>query len=138
MTEEPGVSDQYRMASPWPVFVALGLALSEVGIFIGIFAVAVGGLLLFAGSVAGILKESGYVDGLWAPLLGFGVVLSVVGAGLVFSEIGLAFGAMSDAVTSPAGYGQIVPRALAIGFAGLILLAVGGTGRLLETNAADA
>src|SRR6056297_3336550 len=92
MTDEPGLSDQYRMASPWPLFVALGLTLSEVGIIIGIFAVAVGGLLLLGGSVAGILKESGYVEALWGSLFGFGALLLVAGGALFVSQDGVDAG----------------------------------------------
>src|SRR6056297_745503 len=108
MTDEPGLSDQYRMASPWPLFVALGITLSEVGIIIGIFAVAVGGLLLLAGSVAGILKESGYVERLWGSLLAFGVVLVAAGGALVASQIGLEVGAALDIIATPGAYGQVV------------------------------
>ena len=135
MNEEPGLSDQYRMASPWPMFVALGLAISEVGIFIGIFALAVGGLLLFGGSVAGILKESGYVDQLWSSLLGFGVALTVAGGGLVAWQVGVDPGTMLEVTSNPGNFGRVVPRALAITISGLILLATGATGRVLERNA---
>ena len=132
MDEDPGLSDQYRMASPWPVFVALGLAISEVGIVVGIFSVAVGGLLLFGGSVAGILKESGYVGQLWGSLLAFGIVLLAIGGGLLFSQVDFGAIAVLDVVAEPAGYGAVVPRALAIAVAGIILLAAGGTGRIME------
>jgi hypothetical protein len=134
MEEDPGLSDQYRMASPWPVFVALGLAISEVGIVVGIFSVAVGGLLLFGGSVAGILKESGYVAQLWGSLLAFGVVLVAIGGGLLVSQVDPGTIAVLDVIAEPAGYGAVVPRALAIGVSGVILLAAGGTGRVLEGN----
>ncbi|WP_246987683.1 DUF7541 family protein [Halorientalis marina] len=134
MEEDPGLSDQYRMASPWPVFVALGLAISEVGIVVGIFSVAVGGLLLFGGSVAGILKESGYVAQLWGSLLAFGVVLVAIGGGLFVSQVDPGTIAVLDVIAEPAGYGAVVPRALAIGVSGVILLAAGGTGRVLEGN----
>lgn len=138
MNEEPGLSDQYRMASPWPLFVALGVTLSEVGIIIGIFAIAVGGLLLLGGSVAGILKESGYVDDLWSSLLGFGAILLVAGGALFVSQVGVDAGTAVDVIANPGGFGQIVPRALAITLSGVILLAAGGTGRVLEANATDA
>lgn len=138
MDEQPGLSDQYRMASPWPVFVALGLAISEVGIVLGFFSVAVGGLLLFAGSVAGILKESGYVSGLWVPLLGFGVVLLAVGVVLLGTQLDLTAAPLVGIIERPGGYGRVVPRALAIAVAGTILLAAGGTGRLLESSASEA
>jgi hypothetical protein len=134
MEEDPGLSDQYRMASPWPVFVALGLAISEVGIVVGIFSVAVGGLLLFGGSVAGILKESGYVAQLWGSLLAFGILLVAIGGGLLVSQVDLGAIAVLDVIAEPAGYGAVVPRALAIAVAGTILLAAGGTGRVLERN----
>ncbi|WP_247008466.1 DUF7541 family protein [Halorientalis litorea] len=138
MDEDPGLSAQYRRASPWPVFVAVGLALSEVGIIVGIFAIAVGGLLLFAGSVAGILNESGYTAGLWWPLVGFGIALSAIGGGLVVSEVGFAFDVMAAAVASPGTAGTLVPRALAIALAGAILLVAGGTGRALDTSVVEA
>lgn len=138
MDEEPGLSDQYRMASPWPLFVALGITLSEVGIIMGVFAIAVGGLLLLAGSVAGILKESGYVQQLWGSLLGFGVFLVAAGGVLVASQVGLDGGAVLDIIASPGAYGQVLPRAVAIAVAGVILLAAGGTGHLLESNTAEA
>lgn len=140
MDEDPGLSAQYRKASPWPVFVAVGLALSEVGIVVGVFAVAVAGLLLFAGSVAGILHESGYTAGLWWPLVGFGVALSAIGGGLVVWQVGFAFDVMAAAIASPASTtaGQVVPRALAIVLAGVILLAAGGTGRALDGSVPEA
>lgn len=81
-TSGPDTSSLHAGASPWPLFVALGLALSEVGVVLGLRPVSVGGLLLFVGSVTGILTESGYISrparaagaqGL--ALLGIGVVL---------------------------------------------------------------
>jgi len=79
MDEQPGLSDQYRRASPWPLFVALGIVFSEVGVFLGITALAVGGILLLAGSVVGILRESAYTETLWRPALGVGALFFVVG-----------------------------------------------------------
>ncbi|WP_335999471.1 DUF7541 family protein [Halorientalis halophila] len=134
MEEEPGLSDQYRMASPWPVFVALGFVLSEVGIILGLFSIAVGGLLLFGGSVAGILKESGYVDTLWGSLLVFGVALAAIGLGLVTWRVGLDPGVLTSVMVTPGDFGQLVPRALAVAVAGIILLAAGGTVQALERN----
>ena len=59
------ISDSGRTftgASPWPLVVALGLTLSEVGVVLGLRPISVTGLLMFAGSVAGILTESGYIS----------------------------------------------------------------------------
>ncbi|MFC7114983.1 hypothetical protein ACFQH2_08475 [Natronoarchaeum sp. GCM10025703] len=62
MNEEPGLSDQYRKSSPWPMLIALGIVFSEVGIVLALFPVAVGGLVLLLGSIGGILRETEYVS----------------------------------------------------------------------------
>jgi hypothetical protein len=115
MEEEPGLSDQYRMASPWPMFVAFGLAISEVGVFIGIFPVAVGGLLLFGGSVSGILAEAGYVDTLWTVLQILGAVLVLAGAVVIYTQVDPASVSISSLLDTNNG---IVARGLAIVVAG--------------------
>lgn len=90
MTDQPGLSDQYSRASPWPLFVAVGIALSETGIILPLLPLAVGGLLLFTGSVAGILTEAGYLAHPWrfislvgGILLTIGIGLSIIGSGTV-------------------------------------------------------
>jgi len=85
MEEQPGLSDEYRKASPWPVFVAFGLAIFEVGIVWPLFPVSVGGLLLFVGSVVGILTESGYVANPWKGLVAASVVCLAVGAAVTLT-----------------------------------------------------
>ncbi|MFB6169769.1 MAG: cox cluster protein, partial [Haloarculaceae archaeon] len=112
MNEQPGLSDQYRMASPWPLFVALGLALSEVGVVLALFPVAVGGLLLFGGSVVGILKESGYVAAPWTPLAVLGAVFAVAGGALV-----AVWGDGGGILTLFASPNPVVARAVGIGVA---------------------
>ncbi|WP_135667057.1 DUF7541 family protein [Halorhabdus rudnickae] len=119
----------YRRASPWPVFVALGFALSELGIFVGLYPVAVGGLLLLAGSVAGILRESNYATDVWRPLAGLGAVLSVLGLAIVATQIDPTTLDILAVVADPGG---IVGRGLAVVGAGVILFAVGLPGLLLE------
>ncbi|GGL61429.1 DUF7541 family protein [Halocalculus aciditolerans] len=91
MTEQPGLSEGYRKSSPWPVFVALGLALTEFGVFFGgmFIPVGVGGILLLEGSVVGILRESGYASTLWKTALGVGAFFALFGGVL------LAFSAQS-------------------------------------------
>ncbi|WP_248897258.1 DUF7541 family protein [Haloplanus halobius] len=113
MTEEPGLSDQYRMASPWPPFVAFGIPIAELGILFDVFAVAVGGLLLFCGSVTGMAREAGYVKTVWRPLVVFAALLLVVGGALAFTDIGL------------------VTRGYAIITAGVLLALAGVGGELL-------
>lgn len=82
--EQPGLSDQYRKVSPWPIFIAFGLALSELGILFALFPLAVGGLLLLCGSIAGMATESGYAETPWRALVGCAGVLVVLGAVLVY------------------------------------------------------
>lgn len=127
MEEQPGLSDQYRTASPWPVFVALGLALSEVGVFIGLFPVAVFGLILFGGAIAGILTESGYVSRPWPTLLGVGGVLALLAAGIAVYQLPAA-----ELVVSNIGDGPLFTRLVAVAAAGLILVAMGGAGSVVE------
>lgn len=127
MDDEAGLSDQYVSASPWPLFVAAGFAVAELGVFVGIFPLAVFGLLLFGGSVAGILTESGYTARPWPTMLALGAVLAVAGVGIVLWQ------------TSPSaisidqfGTNGVLSRALAIAVAGLGLAAAGGAGSIFE------
>lgn len=87
--EAPGLSEQYTRASPWPVFVALGIPLSELGILFGSVPVAVGGLLLFGGSVAGMAAESGYAATPWRALAYTAVVCFLLGGWFRFGGLGL-------------------------------------------------
>jgi hypothetical protein len=89
MEEAPGLSDQYRMSSPWPMFVALGIPLSELGILFDVFPLAVGGLLLFAGSIAGLVKEAGYAEKPWRPLGVLAVILFALGGLFVLTDVRL-------------------------------------------------
>ncbi|MFB6271177.1 MAG: hypothetical protein ABEH83_14630 [Halobacterium sp.] len=80
---EQGLSDQYARASPWPIPVVLGIVISEIGIvFDGLLPVAVGGLLLLAGSIVGILRESGFSESLYAPAFAVAAVFGAAGGGL--------------------------------------------------------
>ncbi|ERG99379.1 MAG: hypothetical protein J07HQX50_00524 [Haloquadratum sp. J07HQX50] len=117
MQDTPGLSEQYRMASIWPLFVALGIPISEIGILFGLFPVAVGGLLLFGGSVAGMAAETAYVETPWRGLAGVAVGLVVLGLALVFTPIGL-----------PARGGAIVT-------AGVVLALAGAAGEFFAESA---
>ncbi|MFB6307792.1 MAG: hypothetical protein ABEH35_00540 [Haloarculaceae archaeon] len=130
MDEQPGLSDRYRMASPWPLFVALGLVLSEVGVVLGIFPVAVFGLLLFGGSVAGILTESGYAARPWPTLLAVGSGLAVLGAAAAVAFVP----APELSLTNYRGNAVLV-RMLAVVAAGVIMAAAGGVASVLERSA---
>jgi hypothetical protein len=134
MEEQPGLSSEYRTASPWPLFVALGFALSEVGIFLGVFPVAVGGVLLFGGSVAGILTESGYVTQPWQTLGVLGVAFAAIGAAIIWTGVGDT-ASLTAIVAEPTG---VTGRGLAVMVAGVMLVAAGGTGRLMGPTAPTA
>lgn len=77
--------DGPRAMSPWPLFVALGIVLSELGVLMGgpLIPVAVGGIVLLEGSVVGVLREAGYTNTLWKAALAIGVVFLLVGVVLV-------------------------------------------------------
>jgi len=80
---EQGLSDQYPRASPWPIPLVLGLVVSEIGIlFDGLLPVAVGGLVLLAGSIVGIVRESGFAATLHKPAFTVAVVFGALGAGV--------------------------------------------------------
>ena len=127
MSDHGGLSDQYVSASPWPLFVALGLAVAEVGVFVGIFPLAVFGLLLFGASVAGILTESGYTSRPWPTMLALGAILAIAGVGIVLWQSPLA--AIS---IERFGTDGVLSRALAVAVAGLGLALAGGAASVFE------
>ncbi|MFB6202636.1 MAG: cox cluster protein [Halorhabdus sp.] len=129
MSEEVRSPGTYRRASPWPVFVALGFALSELGVFVGLYPVAVGGLLLLAGSVAGVLRESGYATDVWRPLAGLGGVFLVLGGVIVVTQVDPTVADILTVVEDPNG---VVGRGLAVAGAGVTLVVLGLVGVLLE------
>ncbi|RDZ55746.1 hypothetical protein C5B91_19875 [Haloferax sp. Atlit-10N] len=109
MSDERDPSVQHTGTSPWPLFVALGLALSEVGVVLGLRPVSVAGLLLFVGSVAGILTDAGYVSrpertaGVQGfALIGIGIILvlqnqtgtTVRGQSIIIAGVLSLFGAL--------------------------------------------
>lgn len=111
MDENPGLSDQYRMASPWPLFVALGLPIAELGLLFGIIPLAVGGVVLFGGSVAGMVAESGYASTAWRALAVVALFAVALGGALVYA----------DPVTEV----SLAPRGYATVGAGLLMLLAG-------------
>jgi len=131
MEEQPGLSDQYRTASPWPVFVALGLALSEVGVFVGLFPIAVFGLILFGGSVAGILTESGYAKRPWPTLVGVGAILTLAGAAIA-AGLAVAYLPMGSITVANIGDGPVFTRLVAVAVAGVVMVTMGGVGSVME------
>ncbi|MFC7135063.1 MULTISPECIES: DUF7541 family protein [Salinibaculum] len=129
----PGLSEQYRKASPWPMLVAFGFVISEIGVVLGIFPITVGGLLLFGGTVAGILKESAYVSRTWLSLGVIAAILAVLGGlavGLNIEPSALSVEALLD----PAR--PFVYRGTSILAASVVMLGVAATLWLLGEDLA--
>lgn len=133
MDDQPGLSDQYRMSSPWPLIVVLGLVFSELGLLFNVFPVAVGGLLLFVGAIAGIILESGYAERPWNLLAGLGVALCVLGALLTVTQLdSITLDAIVAIVGQPNG---IVARGVELLIAGIVAVVIGAGGRFAEGEA---
>lgn len=84
MDEQPGLSSRYRKVSPWPIFIAFGLVISEIGILFNLFPLSVGGLVLLCGSIAGMATEAGYAATPWRGLAGCAGILVVLGGVVVY------------------------------------------------------
>ena len=108
--------------SPWPVVVVVGIVLSEVGILFNLYPVSVTGLLVFTGSVAGIVDEAGYVTSPWRLLVGLGVAFLAVGAIVVSTQVD---GGLSAYVAGETLRNGIVQRGYTVAIAGG-LAALGG------------
>lgn len=140
MDDQPGLSEQYRMSSPWPLFVALGVAISEVGIILGFLPVAAGGLVLLAGSVTGILRESGYIGNPWRGLVTFATVLLGLGVGIYWyaaSSAGVAAPLATDNVLAVLrnGNASVAYRGISIFVAGVLTYALAAAGYAAVSSA---
>lgn len=86
MSDESDVDRHYTGTSPWPILVALSLAMSEAGVFLGVRPISVTGLLLFVGAVSGILRESGYITHLERGIGVLGGALIAIGISLILLD----------------------------------------------------
>ena len=124
--EQPGLSEQYRKVSPWPIFIAFGLAISEIGILFALFPLAVGGLLLLCGSIAGMATEAGYARTPWRALAGCAGVLVVLGGVLLYvGSLPIAAGTQLD------------DRGIAILATALVMVLGAAGGRYLSRDASS-
>lgn len=106
MNEATGISERFDRTSPWPILVAVGLALAEFGVFFGgiFIPVGVAGIVLFVGSIVGLLVESGYVETHARAALLVGGVVVAVGALLAgFSVVSAEFDLYTRALTVVTG-----------------------------------
>lgn len=83
----PEPSAERTKTSPWPLVIVLGLVLSEVGILFNLYPVSVGGLLLFVGGIAGIVREAGYVTSPWRLVAGLGMAFAALGLLVVSTQV---------------------------------------------------
>jgi membrane-bound ClpP family serine protease len=132
MSDPPDSDATFTGASPWPLFVAIGFALSELGVVLGLRPVSIAGLLLFVGSVAGILTEAGYISG---PAKAIGVQAFVlVGIGILLiteTQTGTTIRGQSIAI---AGILCLVGALLWVGFVRKNTLAKVSTTETSETT----
>lgn len=80
MSDVTGAASTPGRASPWPPLIAVGLAVAELGVLFGAFAVAVGGVCCFGGSVAGLVADSGHAGSRARSLVWVALVLGGAGA----------------------------------------------------------
>jgi peptidoglycan/LPS O-acetylase OafA/YrhL len=88
------------------VFVALGIPISEIGLLFDVLPIAVGGLLLFCGSIAGLVAEAGYAKSPWRAAAGCAVTLFAFAGLLVYlssSDGGAALGQRGLAIVVSGG-----------------------------------
>lgn len=128
MSRRSEASRGATLTSPWPILVAVGLATSELGVFVGSVPASVAGLVLFGGAAAGLAHDAGYGASPAGLVLIAGGLLVVVGGGV------LAVRASTLSVSSlvaVAGSDGVARRGIAILVAGGVLAVAGlaGLGR---------
>jgi hypothetical protein len=119
-TESERMADQYDKTSPWPIVLVIGLVSSEIGILFGLYPIAIGGLVVFVGSVSAIVYEADYVRSPWRLLSGLGVALFVLGVLVVSTQGDLAVGALDASAGGP-----ITRRGVTVAATGAVLSVAG-------------
>lgn len=125
------MDDPDRTASPWPILVALGIAVGELGVLFGFVSLAVGGILAFGLGAASILREADVVRGRARPVLGVGILIGALGL-LVWSL--RVYHPTLDAYLAMAATDGIAARAAIVVGAAVLLVAGGLLGIALETR----
>lgn len=114
-----GSPTRIHRVSPWPPFIALGFAVAEIGIVLNFVSLAIGGILLFGGSVAGILSETKYVERPWRTLAILGSLFVAAGTAIYATQVNQF---TLDVLLSSEPINAIAMRGEAIIIAGLLLL----------------
>ena len=126
-----GSPTRIHRVSPWPPFVALGFAVAEIGIVLNVVTLAIGGILLFGGSVAGILRETKYVTSPGRTLLVLGSMFVASGVAISASQVDQL---TLEVLLSNEPINAIAMRGEAIIIAGLLLLLGAAVGRLTRSR----
>lgn len=119
---ESALSERYVKSSPWPLIVALGLVLSEIGVLFGLYPVAIAGLVMFVGSVSAIVHEAGYVSSPWRLSSGLGLALVIVGLAVVSTQVD---GGVSAYIAQTSVENGVTLRGFTIAATGLIVTVAG-------------
>ena len=82
-----GIPGTDELMSAWPPFVALGFVISEIGIVMNLVPLAFGGLLLFGGSVAGIIRDASLTKTPWGSLGIMGALFTVLGGIILNTQL---------------------------------------------------
>lgn len=125
MTRRPVANGAARRTSQWPIVVALGLVLSEIGVFFGSVPLAIGGLILFAGSCSGLVHEAGYAPSPTRPMGWFGALFVLLGTSLWVTSVSTV--TIPALLAAPANDGLAL-RGAAIVVAGGLLVAASYVG----------
>ncbi len=120
--ESERMADRYEKTSPWPIVIVLGLVFSEIGMLFNIYPVAVVGLVMFVGSISGIVHEAGYVVSPWRLLTGLGAALAILGLALVSFRVD---GAFTVSVLEAAATDGILQRGITVAATGVVLSLAG-------------
>lgn len=73
--------------SPWPLALAFGLAVAELGVFLGFAVVAAPGVVFFGASLAGAIDEAGYGRSRPFLLVVVAAALAAIGAAAVVAAL---------------------------------------------------
>jgi len=116
------MADRYEKTSPWPIVIVFGLVLSEIGVLFSVYPAAVAGLVMFVGSVSGIVHEAGYVTSPWRLVIGLGIALAILGFLLVSVRVD---GVIPVSVLEAAAADGVIQRGLTVGATGVVLSLAG-------------
>ncbi|MFC4986609.1 MULTISPECIES: DUF7541 family protein [Saliphagus] len=126
------MGDEPTKSSPWPIVAAVGIAATEAGVLFGVVPVAVGGVLAFGSSVAGMAREVGYATDRWRPLRLVGAAIAVVAAA---AWLGVAPSPTPGGLADAARTDGIAVRAAIVFGSAVLLVAVGAVGPLVAGSA---